>query len=310
MGIIRKFLFFHGAFGFEDSLIYILGGIEDVLEQYGDNWSHRIYYYNVGEQMFTDASDMPEATASFGHAMIGRDIYITAGLKSQTELWDFTLQGSIDINIRSNISWSFKTNYSLAVYAHYGTAFPNNEIYYAGGSNTTGFSPIDNVFEYDVENDVYKPGLDLPVQGMAYFSGVNYNPEEWDTEEEVKVVIAGGITPGPTVSNQTWIFTDTVQVVGISKIENTIPEDYALFQNYPNPFNPSTIIRFSIPAVSYVTLEVFSALGEKVEVLVSEELSAGTYKYDWKTENLTSGIYFYRLSTESFSEIKKMILLK
>jgi len=145
---------------------------------------------------------------------------------------------------------------------------------------------------------------------MAYFSGVNYNPEELVTEEEVKVVIAGGITPGPTVSNQTWIFTDTVQVVGISKIENTIPEDYALFQNYPNPFNPSTIIRFSIPAVSYVTLEVFSALGEKVEVLVSEELSAGTYKYDWKAEDLTSGIYFYRLSTESFSEIKKMILLK
>ena len=308
-------LFFHGAFGFEDSLIYILGGIEDLLLQdrdrwSGDRWSIEVRYFNVDELTFTQASDMLEATAGFGHAVIGRDIIVTAGLKSPTELWDFTLKGSIDINIRSNINWSFRTNYSLSVYAHYGVAFPNNEIYFAGGSNTTGFTPIDNVFEYNVDTDVYKPRVNLPIQGMAYFSGVNYNPEEWNTEKEVKVVIAGGITPGPTVSNQTWIFTDTVEVVGINKIENTIPEDYALFQNYPNPFNPSTLIQFALPRESYVNLEVFNALGEKVEVLVSEEMSAGTYKYEWNAEDLTSGIYFYRLQAGGFIDTKKMILLR
>ena len=92
--------------------------------------------------------------------------------------------------------------------------------------------------------------------------------------------------------------------------EGEIPEEDSLMQNYPNPFNPSTTIRFSTPAASYVTLEVLNARGEKVAVLVSEELSAGTYNYEWKAKDLTSGIYFYRLSTESFSESKKMILLK
>jgi len=306
-------LFFHGAFGFEDSLIYILGGIRDDIAtagQAGELWLNQIKYFSIAEQTFTDATDMLEATAGFAHAVIGSDIYITGGLKSTTDIWNFTLKGSIDINKRSNLFWSFLDDHPLFVYAHYGAAFPNNEIHFFGGSNDVGFSPIDAVWEYDVGMDFWNPGENLPVAGMAYFVGLNFNSEESVIEEEIKVVIAGGITPGPTVSNQTWIFTDTVQVVGINKIDNTIPEDYELFQNYPNPFNPSTIIRFSIPAVSFVTLEVFSALGEKVEVLVSEELSAGTYKYEWKAEDLTSGIYFYRLSTESFSEIKKMILLK
>ena len=128
------------------------------------------------------------------------------------------------------------------------------------------------------------------------------------TSNVFRVAISGGITTGPALTNQTWVFTETIQ--GINIEEGEIPEEYSLMQNYPNPFNPSTTIRFSIPAASYVTLEVFNALGEKVDVLVSEELSAGTYKYEWKAKDLTSGIYFYKLQTGSFVETKKMILLK
>ncbi|MCH7772308.1 MAG: T9SS type A sorting domain-containing protein [Bacteroidetes bacterium] len=103
---------------------------------------------------------------------------------------------------------------------------------------------------------------------------------------------------------------ENLSPVGIEAISNEIPIEFSLSQNYPNPFNPVTAIRFAIPQSSYVSLEVFNALGEKVEVLVFEELSAGTYKYEWNAEDLTSGIYFYRLTTGSFSESKKMILLK
>lgn len=99
-------------------------------------------------------------------------------------------------------------------------------------------------------------------------------------------------------------------VTSVEDNNSEIPQNFSLGQNYPNPFNPSTTIRFSIPAVSYVTLEVFNALGEKVSTLVSENLNVGTYKYDWNAESLTSGIYFYRLSSENFIESKKMILLK
>jgi len=106
------------------------------------------------------------------------------------------------------------------------------------------------------------------------------------------------------------IFKTTYIVTDVEPVSNLVPNDYELQQNYPNPFNPSTTIQFSIPVEGFVSLDVFNALGEKVSTLVSENLIAGTYKYEWKAEDLTSGIYFYRLSTESFNESKKLVLMK
>jgi hypothetical protein len=91
---------------------------------------------------------------------------------------------------------------------------------------------------------------------------------------------------------------------------NILPSEYSLEQNYPNPFNPSTTIQFSIPEQSFVTLEIFNALGEKITTLVSKELNAGNHEYDWVVENMPSGIYFYELQSGSFIETKKMILIK
>lgn len=96
----------------------------------------------------------------------------------------------------------------------------------------------------------------------------------------------------------------------VEKEEKTFPNVFRLDQNYPNPFNPSTTIQFSIPEQSFVKLQVFNSLGEKVSTLVSEELDSGNYKYAWIAEKLPSGIYFYRLNTNKFSEIKKMIIIK
>jgi hypothetical protein len=96
----------------------------------------------------------------------------------------------------------------------------------------------------------------------------------------------------------------------VEQIDNQIPSDYLLEQNYPNPFNPSTKIQFAVPKESFTRLEIFNTLGEKVSTLVSETLSTGTYEYEWNAEGLPSGVYFYRLSTNSFSELKKMILLR
>jgi photosystem II stability/assembly factor-like uncharacterized protein len=99
-------------------------------------------------------------------------------------------------------------------------------------------------------------------------------------------------------------------VTDIKDIKNSISDHFDLQQNYPNPFNPSTTIQFSIPEQSFVKLEVFNALGEKVTTLVEEELNAGNYRYDWKAENLSSGIYLYKLQTPTFTESRKMTLLK
>ncbi len=107
------------------------------------------------------------------------------------------------------------------------------------------------------------------------------------------MAIAGGITTGPALTNQTWVYTEIIQ--GINIEEEAVPEEYSLLQNFPNPFNPTTTINFSIPEASFVTLKVYNSLGQEVETLVTKELSSGNYKYYWNAEGLTSGIYFYTL---------------
>jgi hypothetical protein len=89
-----------------------------------------------------------------------------------------------------------------------------------------------------------------------------------------------------------------------------MPCMFALRQNYPNPFNPSTMIEFDIPRKSFVTVEVFNLLGQKVATILAGNLQAGTYKIPWNAGNLSSGIYFYRLNAESFTDAKKLLLLK
>jgi hypothetical protein len=98
--------------------------------------------------------------------------------------------------------------------------------------------------------------------------------------------------------------------IGIKNISTEMPSSYSLQQNYPNPFNPTTNIRYQITNNSLVKLVVFDALGRKVETLVNEKQSAGTYEATFDGSYLTSGVYFYRLTTEGFSEMKKMILIK
>jgi len=91
---------------------------------------------------------------------------------------------------------------------------------------------------------------------------------------------------------------------------NDVPRIWNLGQNYPNPFNPTTTIPFSIPRQSFVTLNVFDVLGREVGVIVSEQLSAGNYTRRWNGSNAASGIYFYRLQSGTFSETKKLLLLR
>ena len=98
----------------------------------------------------------------------------------------------------------------------------------------------------------------------------------------------------------------------ISSITNTstIAENYKLEQNFPNPFNPTTTIKFSIPSSSFVKLSVFDIVGREVSTLVNEKLSAGSFEYNFNASELPSGVYFYKLSTNDFSEVKRMMLVK
>ncbi len=99
-------------------------------------------------------------------------------------------------------------------------------------------------------------------------------------------------------------------IAGVTLSGSSIPESFALYQNYPNPFNPSTVISYRLPTSANVTLKVFDVLGREVETLIQERQSAGMHSVRFNASNLPSGVYFYRLQAGSYSDTKKLLLLK
>ena len=99
-------------------------------------------------------------------------------------------------------------------------------------------------------------------------------------------------------------------ITDVKEISNSIPNNFVLSQNYPNPFNPSTNINFSVPLSSFVSIKVYDVLGKEVASLVNEELKAGSYKFSFNANGLTSGVYFSRVTAGNFTQTKNMILLR
>ena len=97
-------------------------------------------------------------------------------------------------------------------------------------------------------------------------------------------------------------------VGGIQTLE--LPNYYSLSQNYPNPFNPSTVIKFTLPEAQNVKLTVFDVLGREVISLVNEHRNPGVYEVNFDASELSSGVYFYRLVTDNFSDTKRMLLVR
>ncbi len=96
----------------------------------------------------------------------------------------------------------------------------------------------------------------------------------------------------------------------VVKTQPTTPKSFELSQNYPNPFNPSTVISYQLSVNSAVTLKVYDVLGREVKTLVSERQTAGIHSIAFKASNLTSGVYFYRLQAGSFTQTKKLMVIK
>jgi hypothetical protein len=100
------------------------------------------------------------------------------------------------------------------------------------------------------------------------------------------------------------------EIVSVKQISNLVPDEFKLEQNYPNPFNPTTIIRFQVKDSRFVTLKVYDILGKEKSTIVNKDLNAGSYSYSFDASNLSSGVYFYKLTSGSFSDVKRMVIIK
>lgn len=97
---------------------------------------------------------------------------------------------------------------------------------------------------------------------------------------------------------------------GVGNNNNGVPALFRLYQNYPNPFNPSTVIMFDMPKDGYASLKIYNAIGQEVATLIDGDIKAGVYEKVFNASNLPSGVYFYKLMTDNFSDVRKMSLIK
>jgi hypothetical protein len=144
-------------------------------------------------------------------------------------------------------------------------------------------------------------------------------PPAWPIPENLaysNTALQSAGTDGFAVGDLNWFPTQKAEwLTDVEKVTETIPTTFSLAQNYPNPFNPETTIEFSLPANETVRLVVYNLLGQKVKTLVNNEMKAGSYKTTWTGKDdfgkqVSSGIYFLSLESNSFRATKKMTLLK
>ena len=140
------------------------------------------------------------------------------------------------------------------------------------------------------------------LDGHIYLAhtGVEMDEEVWLTQQGV--IDGKDDVVGAAID---WINSATL----VEENNRELNFGYQLSDNYPNPFNPTTTIKYQIPELSFVTLKVFDILGKEVAILVDEEKPIGNYEIEFNGNELTSGVYFYRLQAGRFLDVKKMVLL-
>ncbi len=186
---------------------------------------------------------------------------------------------------------------------------------------------------------------ELPILGLSFTIDFRTNTEGWSasgfkflfTSDKGKTWVEKTTTDNWVIFDLTFPDPFTGYAVGengliikykqnITTTESNIniPEKFVLAQNYPNPFNPSTKIKYSVPTPTFssspyqgegkrkslISLTVYDILGNEVAVLLNEEKPAGSYEIDFNANELSSGIYFYRLSVDGFIQTKKMVYLR
>jgi hypothetical protein len=200
-----------------------------------------------------------------------------------TNLFAGTSSGGVFLSTNNGISWTAVNSgltytgfYALAVSGTNLFAGTSSGFFLSTNSGTSWTGASTGLINDDVRT--------LTVLGTNLFAGTN--------------------------GRSVWSRPLSEMVTSVNMLTTDLPTHFNLEQNYPNPFNPATTISFSLPSKSFVSLRVFDIIGREVVTIVSEEMPAGSYSQQWNAINMPSGVYFYRLQAGSFTETKKLVLLK
>jgi hypothetical protein len=171
-------------------------------------------------------------------------------------------------------------------------------------------APMEGMYDFRFSSGRIAEEIDKSIQ-IIEMSGVTYPLIVRVEGMEMRLMDETGKTVNANLKSGEEITISDSRIQKLMVAGESMPSKYSLEQNYPNPFNPSTVIEFSLSEdVANAELSIYNALGEKVAELLNTSLAAGKYQYQWNARNVASGTYIYKLRTDKFTSVKKMLFLK
>lgn len=178
----------------------------------------------------------------------------------------------------------------------------SDKAFLLGGSG----SVLNDMWSFDFEEETWAQLIDLPIPLWGASAAVIDN----------KILLFGGVDDDELINGNAWLyqFEDPTNIISP---KTDLPISFRLYQNYPNPFNPTTKIKYSIPvgnkyfrSLQSVILKIYDILGNEVTTLFNETKAPGNYEIEFDASNLSSGVYFYKLTVGGFRVTRKMMILK
>jgi hypothetical protein len=290
---------------YRDSLIYCVGGGDGLFGSTTVQYN-AVRIFNTKTNTWTTATSLPIPLSMSGGGIYGDTIYIFCGATTGGTYVANCYKGVINSANITQITWTALPNYPTGSMTRMASTFVKvgNSAGIAcafGAISGAALSSAANLWNICTQS----------WQTLTAGSLARSNLRGAGLRDSSLYCVAGYTTTGVgNVSKLTFSTIDGNCLITSINNQSTIPVEFSLSQNYPNPFNPVTKIEYSLPKVGFVKLTVYDILGKEINVLVNENKLPGNYIIDFDASNLSSGVYFYKITSGNFSDMKKMFLIK
>lgn len=248
-------------------------------------------------ELFDPVSNTWELTDTLGVSRFGHTSTLLPNrrvLVSGGPLSAFLVQKSAEVFDPQTKSWQMAAPMLIGRIYHQSVMLPDSNILIVGG--LSDFQAYQKSCElYDYRTNSWTSTSSMTFARYSHTATLTGN----------NVLVVGGY-PFLTVQCELYIS----GITDVPRDKEISPSSFQLRQNYPNPFNPKTIIEYSLSKHSHVRIMIVDMLGRRLRTLVDEDKTSGTYKLGFDAKDLPSGLYFYRLQTNEFSQTRKLVLLK
>lgn len=198
---------------------------------------------------------------------------------------------NVTINGNLTLTANYKVQYRIILNSSVGNTFGGNEFY--DSAQTFTFGVLSRTINYN--------GTPYVFRGWTGSGTGSYtSPDSTGNDSAVTMSMNS-----PILELARW-----VSIIGIQNLSTEIPAEYKLYQNFPNPFNPSTTINFDLVKAGVVKIVLYDVLGKEVKTIVDQYADPGKFKAVFNAENLASGLYFYKITSNDFTDVKKMLIVK